>query len=86
MTYTEVGAYVLNLRQHSRERIRWLEIALAAARRVQDRAGEGNARGNLGLAYFSLGETRRAIQFYEQYLSIAREIGDRRGEGNALAI
>jgi tetratricopeptide (TPR) repeat protein len=85
MTYPDVGAYVLYLRQHSRERIRWLEIALAAARRLQHRKGEGVALGNLGLAYADLGETRRAIQFYEQRLTIAREIGDRRGEGNVLS-
>ena len=84
MTYPDAGAYVLSLRQHSRERIRWLEIALAAARRLQDREGEGATLGNLGLAYADLGETRRAIQFYEQALLIAREIGDRRGEGTAL--
>ena len=61
--------YVLNLRQHSRERIRWLEIALAAAQRLKAREGEGVALGNLGIAYANLGETRRAIQFHEQYLT-----------------
>jgi tetratricopeptide (TPR) repeat protein len=84
MTYPDAGVYVLYLRQHSRERISWLEIALAAARRLQDRAGEGTALGNLGTAYADLGETHRAIQFHEQYLAIAREIGDRRGEGAVL--
>jgi tetratricopeptide (TPR) repeat protein len=84
MAYSEAGVYVLNLRQHSRERILWLEIALAASRRLQDRQGEGAALGNLGLAYADLGETRRAIQFFEQALLIDREIGDRPGEGAAL--
>ena len=51
MTYPNAGAYVLSLRQHSRERIRWLEIALAAARRLKDREGEGATLGNLGIAY-----------------------------------
>ncbi len=49
-----------------------------------DRRGEGNALGNLGIAYYSLGDAHKAIEFYEQRLGIAREIGDRRGEGNAL--
>jgi len=84
MTYPDAGVFVLSLRQHSREWIGWLEIALTAARRLHDRAGEGNALGNLGIAYKNLGETRRAIQFYEQQLVIVREIGDRCGEGNAL--
>jgi tetratricopeptide (TPR) repeat protein len=84
MTYPDAGAYVLNLRQHSREQIRWLEIALAAARQLQHREGEGVMLGNLGLAYKNLGEARRAIQFYEQALLIHREIGDRRGESYVL--
>ncbi len=53
-------------------------------REIGDRRGEGNALGNLGLAYAALGQAERAIGFYEQGLAIAREIGDRRGEGNAL--
>jgi tetratricopeptide (TPR) repeat protein len=84
MTYPDAGAYVLGLRQHSRGWISWLEIALAAAQRLQHRAGEGVALGNLGTAYADLGEPHRAIQFYEQALLIVREIGDRYGEGAVL--
>jgi tetratricopeptide (TPR) repeat protein len=79
--YPDTGVYVLSLRQHSRERIRWLEIGLTAARRLQERESEGNALGNLGIAYKNLGETRRAIQFHEQALLIHRDIGNRGGEG-----
>ena len=64
--------------------IQFYEQCLTIAREVGDRRSEGNALGNLGSAYKSLGETRRAIQFYEQQLAIVREIGDRRGEGTAL--
>ncbi|MBI5684607.1 MAG: tetratricopeptide repeat protein [Verrucomicrobia bacterium] len=60
------------------------EQALAIAREVGDRQGEGTALGKLGIAYKNLGEPRKAIEFYEQHRAIAREIGDRRGEGNAL--
>ncbi len=81
INYPDAGLYILSLRLHSRKRIRWLEIALAAARRLQDREGEGVALSNLGNAYRNLGQTRRAIQFFEQALLIDREIGDRRGEG-----
>jgi NB-ARC domain len=82
--YPDTGAYVLHLRQHPRERIAWLEAAVFAARRLQERAAEGGHLGNLGVAYNSLGESRRAIEYHEQYLAIAREIGDRRCEGIAL--
>ncbi|HZI48784.1 MAG TPA: tetratricopeptide repeat protein [Pyrinomonadaceae bacterium] len=84
MTYPDAGAQVLYLRQRSRELIRWLEIALAAARRLHDRQYEGAMLGNLGLAYKNLGEIRRAIQFCEEASLIEREIGDRRGEATAL--
>jgi len=84
ITYSDAGVYVLSLRRHPRERIRWLKIALAAARQLKDRKREGNALGNLGIAHKDLGETRRAIQFYEQQMAIVREIGDLSGEGNAL--
>ena len=77
-------AYVLDLRLLPRDKIPILEAAAAAARQVGDRGLEGNALGNLGLAYAALGEVRRAIEYYEQALTIAREIGDRRGEGNDL--
>jgi len=82
--YPDAGTYCLDLRQHPRERIAWLDAALAAARQLGDRGGEGNHLGNLGVAYAALGEPRRAIECHEQALAISREIGDRRGEGQDL--
>ena len=84
ITYPNAGVYVLDLRQHPRQRIRWLEIALAAAKRLKDRRGEGVALNNLGVAYEDLGETQRAIQFYEQHLAMARDLDYRKSEGIAL--
>jgi len=82
--YPDAGTYVLDLRQHPRERIEWLESALAAARRLKDRAAEGRHLGTLGIAYADLGESRREIAHYEQVLEIMREIEDRRAEGAVL--
>ncbi len=82
--YPHAGGYVLGLRLPPLQRIAWLEAGREGARRATDRAAEGRHLGNLGIAYASLGETRRAIEFHEQDLSIAREIGDRRGEGITL--
>jgi tetratricopeptide (TPR) repeat protein len=83
-SYPDAGVYCLALRQHPREQIRWLEAALAAARRLKDRQSEAYRLGNLGIAYKNLGDPRRAIGYHEQALVIEREIGDRNGEGNAL--
>ena len=82
--YANAGAYVINLRLHPRERIAWMEDALASARATGNRQAEGNALGNLGIAHLNLGDARKAIEYHEQALNISREIGDRRVEGNAL--
>ncbi len=72
--YPGSGAYYLALRRHPHEQIAWLEAAVAAARRLKDRAGEARHLGNLGIAYRHLGQAERAIDYYEQALAIAREI------------
>jgi tetratricopeptide (TPR) repeat protein len=76
--------YLLELRLHPKERISWLETALAAARQLKDNGMEGAHLCNLGSAYSNLGQLVKAIDYYEQALKIAREIGDRRGEGADL--
>lgn len=83
-SYPNVGAYVLDLRLHPTDRIRWLETAVVAARKKSDRGAEGRHLGNLGNVYRDLGEPRKAIEYYQQAFAIAREIGDLRGEANAL--
>ena len=76
VSYTHLDVYKRQLSFH--------EAALAVAREVGDRRGEGTHLGNLGIAYKNLGQVERAIEFYEAALAVAREIGDRRGEGNHL--
>jgi tetratricopeptide (TPR) repeat protein len=83
-SYPDAGAYLLDLRQHPRDHIRWLESALAVAQRLKDHSAEGAHLGNLGLAYADLGETRHAIEFFEQHLTIARAGGDRLDEYSDL--
>ena len=46
-----------------------------------DRAGEGAAYGNLGIAYKSLGDFQQAIQYHQKHLQIAKDLGDRAREG-----
>jgi tetratricopeptide (TPR) repeat protein len=56
---------------------------LAIAKEVGDRAGEGKAYRNLGCAYESQGDFRKAIEYHTQHLAIAKEVGDRAGEVRA---
>ena len=84
MLYPAASAYCLDLRLAPRQKIQWLNSALNAANKLNRKDAVGVHLGNLGVAYYGLGDTHKAIEFYEQYLSIAREIGDRRGEGAAL--
>ena len=54
---------------------------MKCAIQIGDQAGEKRAYGNLGNAYFSLGDFRKAIEYYEKRLKIAIQIGDRAKEG-----
>lgn len=82
--YFDVGAHTISLRMHSRDQITWLETAISACRKLGDRIGEVNARGNLGIAHAALGDTRKAIEHYEQTLAFVRENGDRKAESSTL--
>ena len=61
VSYSRVGAALLNMRLHPRERIRWLEVGLDCTRRLGDRKAEGRHLGDLGMAYAALGEDRLMI-------------------------
>ena len=56
---------------------------LKIAKEQGHREREGNALGNLGNAYHSQGDFKRAIECHKKHLSIAKEMGDRAGEGEA---
>ncbi len=74
IAYSDAGAYVLNLRQHPREKIRWLELAISASREIGDRRGEGADLGNLGNTYHGLGEEEKGIELVKQALVIFEAI------------
>ena len=78
--YARCSEFVLHLRHHPEERIRWQRAGLAAAQRLSDRKAEGDHVCELGLAYADLGDLRQAIAHYDECLGIYREIGDRQGE------
>lgn len=80
-----LGPMLLTQRLPPRTRMRWLDTAVAAARKLGDRASEGRLLGHLGLALRDLGQTPRALELYDQCLEIARSVGDRATEGRALS-
>lgn len=59
----------------------WIEVK----RKMGDRQGEANSLGNLGNAFFALGQYPQAIQAYQQCLEMARTISDRRSEASSLS-
>jgi len=85
MRYPEAAAYLLSQREPSRERVQWLEAALAAASRIGDRRAESQRLGDLALAHSDLNEVELTLEYAKRRLTLAREIGDRHGEINALA-
>lgn len=82
--YPSAGTFLLDLRQHPRERLKWLEAALNAARRLKDRATEGRHLNSLGVAFQDMGDVRRAAEMYREALAVAQGVGDQRLEGSAL--
>lgn len=82
-SYPDAGKYLLSLRQHPRERIRWNEAALEASRALNRRKAAGRHLVALGDSYTDLSEIHHAIDCYEQALETAISIGDRRGEADA---
>jgi CHAT domain-containing protein/Tfp pilus assembly protein PilF len=60
------------------------ERALALARKMHDRAGEGWALLNLGVVSARLSRYDHAMGYYEQALAMMRAGHDRRGEGMTL--
>lgn len=83
-SFPDAGKYVLSLRQHPRERIRWSEAALAASKQMQRRKSVGKHLIALGDSYADLSELHHSIDCYQQALEIARETKNRRSEADAL--
>ena len=63
----------------------YYEQALAIAREVGNRDGEGTALNSLGGLYYALGQDAQAIQSLEQALALRRELGTRADEATAAS-
>ncbi len=84
-SYPDAGKYVLDLRQHPRERIRWSEAALEAAQRMNRNKSSARHLIGLGDSYIALSEIHHAIEFYERGLKLASGSRDRRAEAESLS-
>ncbi len=80
-----LGHSLLTQRLAPRLRLRWLEAALNAARRLGDTSSEGRLLGYVGLVYRDLGQMGQALDYYNQSLQVCRKVGDRNTEGHTLS-
>jgi DNA-binding SARP family transcriptional activator len=71
-----------NRRTYRAEWVTTHRIALASARRAEDRAAEAWVLNSLGIVYAQQGQPE-ALGCFEQALAIRREAGDQRGEAQA---
>lgn len=82
--YAGAGASVLAFRLPPREFIRWMELALRAARRLGDAESVVTRKANLGTGYLTAGAYPEALPYFEEALAEARAAEDRHGEAPAL--
>ena len=66
------------------ERAEWAEIALLAARAIEDVRSELLFLGDLSLASSDAGVRSRALEFGQQQLALARQLRDKVTEASAL--
>jgi CHAT domain-containing protein len=67
-----------------REALESWEAALTLYRELENRAGEANTLGNIGIIYDNLGDYPQALNYYEQSLALQQELGNHLGEANSL--
>ncbi len=65
-------------------RTRWFQMGIQAWQAENNQRREATTLNNIGLAWRSLGEVRRALEFYNQALPLRREVGDKSGEATTL--
>jgi tetratricopeptide (TPR) repeat protein len=76
-----VGSRLFNFSYFKLALIIWTK-ALGYSIESKDRSGESMCYNNLGSAYDSSGDYRKAIEYHEKALEIKSQISDRSGEAN----
>jgi tetratricopeptide (TPR) repeat protein len=83
--YPYAGRELLELRQHPRERIRWLKTALVAARILGDKKSESAHLSLMGIAHLSLGDLSQSVSLFQDALELAGSVGSKQLTSVALA-
>ncbi len=83
--YAVLGNEILQLRQLTPERIRWLSAGLEASERVGDKAAMVAHLSSLGSSYADSGDPEQATALYRRALETAYEVRDRRAEAIILS-
>jgi tetratricopeptide (TPR) repeat protein len=79
--FPDAGAYLISFRLGPHERIRWLQVALNASKRLENPVTTQAHLGNLGLAYSELGKLSLATDYFKQAMKLAEQIDDRYHQG-----
>ena len=74
---------VIDLSYREEKAIEYLNLYLKIAKGVGDKHGKGVVYGNLGNAYFRLGDFKKAIEYHNLDNKTAKEVEDKHGEGSA---
>jgi tetratricopeptide (TPR) repeat protein len=82
--YANNGIHILFTRLYSRDLIAQYEKVDGLVQRLKSRQVESMTVGNLGIAYYKLGNNQRAIECSKRALELAREIKDTKGECDRL--
>jgi len=84
MKYPAASSSCLSLRLIPQQRAEWLESALQASKKLEDKKYEGIYLNSLGVALLSQGDYETALSYLKQSLAIQQQIGDKAGEGTTL--
>jgi tetratricopeptide (TPR) repeat protein len=83
--YADACPHLLELRQHSRVWMKWLEDAIDGAKHLGLRGMLASHTGNMGITYSNLGDTTHAVRYFRKHLALSRQNGNRSGQQSAIS-
>lgn len=79
-----LNARIYLARRREIRRIEWLDVGLAIVRQRTDKKHEALFLNDLGMAWDTLGEKRKALDYLEQALPLRQAVGDWSGQATTL--